>query len=63
MSYKCSDHHLNLVCQGCMMAWIARHNRMKDFLFKMIEPLKDRDDYFESWQEDAKELLNEIGEL
>jgi len=61
MSYKCDDHTLNLCCLGCIICWIARHNRMKDFLLKMIKPLKDRDDYFEAWQDEAKELLKELG--
>lgn len=61
IDYICKNHKIDIVCTGCVEAWINRHDKMKIFLKKMIEPIKDRDDYFECWQEEAKELLKEIG--
>lgn len=59
--YECNDHKLEFACLGCVKVWVERHNRMKDFLFEMIKPLADRDDYFQAWQDEANELLVEIG--
>jgi len=33
--YKCESHKLDLCCLGCVRAWIARHEAMKDFITLM----------------------------
>ena len=30
--YKCNSHNLDLICKGCVKAWIARHDQMLDFI-------------------------------
>jgi len=58
--YKCEDHHLDLVCRGCVKAMIKRYDVMAKFIFKLV----DNHTEFEgtdhiSW--DAALLLKEIG--
>lgn len=53
--YKCDSHKLNFACIGCIKAWIHRHDAMLEFVKKIADkPNLD-------WQEDAIELLKEIG--
>ena len=60
--YKCEEHKLDLVCQGCMKAWIARHDRMLKFIKKICYEHTDFEETAHiSW--DAAELLKEIGKL
>ncbi len=60
--YKCNDHKLDIACLGCIKAWIARHDKMLNFIRKICY---DHTDYEEtahiSWE--ATELLKEIGKL
>ncbi len=30
--YKCTDHKLDLVCPGCVRAWITRHDKPLEFV-------------------------------
>jgi len=70
--YKCEDHHLDLVCRGCVKAWIARHDEMKIFIHNIslpylslneIESLVERRDDIALIAINARELLKKIGEL
>jgi len=54
--YKCENHKLDIICLGCVKVWIARHNKMLEFIMNIVE----------CWECDpnhAKELLKEIGKL
>lgn len=59
--YKCTDHHINLICQGCVIAWIARHNRMKDFIKDIAN--NEYECELDNIDLHAKKLLTEIGEM
>jgi len=70
--YKCTEHHLELACPGCIKAWISRHDEMKIFIhsislpylsLKEIESLAERRDDIALIAINARELLKEIGEL
>lgn len=54
--YKCENHSLDLVCRGCMKAWIARHDKMLEFVKEIVK-------YWECDPRHAEQLLKEIGEL
>jgi len=54
--YKCSSHKLDFICRGCVRAWIARHNKLLEF----VKEVSNNDGY--CFTPDAKELLKEIGE-
>lgn len=41
----------------------SKNKKLLEFMKDFITPLTDRDDYFEAWQEEARILLKEIGEL
>lgn len=67
--YKCEDHRLDLVCRGCVKAWIARHDKLLEFV-KYVSQIKndvlDEDAYIlvlDGVIEEAKQELKEIGEL
>lgn len=60
--YKCEDHKIDLVCSGCVKAWIARHDKMLEF----IEKIAFYPNEFEELSHascDATEILKEIGKL
>lgn len=69
--YKCENHQLDLICRGCMKAWIARHDRMLKYLKTLgwLDTYTDEDiaefnhngSYLEA--KEARDLLKEIGEL
>jgi len=65
--YQCRNdsdlQYCSLSNDECLRAFCARYDAMLEFLNNFIKPLQDRDDFFESWQDDCKELLREIGEL
>lgn len=56
--YKCDNHKIDLVCRGCVKAWIARHDAMLSFIKDIITDGRTIQD-----QEEATELLKEIGEI
>lgn len=56
--YKCTNHKLDLICPGCVKAWIARHDRMLKFVNKCFYASGAYQP-----QQDAQDLLIEIGEL
>lgn len=69
--YKCTDHHLNVVCLGCMAASINRYEKLLEFIKKIerTDSHKIRNDfdagfacYADKLAEKAEELLKEIGE-
>jgi hypothetical protein len=42
--YKCDhsagskeNHNMTLVCEGCLKAWIARHDKMKEILIRIYK--------------------------
>ena len=67
--YKCEQHKIDLICAGCVRAWIARHDRMLEFIKNIgwchrytDEEIKDFNDvghYLEA--KEARDLLKEIG--
>lgn len=60
--YKCETHKLDLICPGCVNAWIARHDRMLGFIKQIVyHHTKFEETAHISW--DAHELLKEIGKL
>jgi hypothetical protein len=61
--YKCNSHKIDFICQGCVKAWIARHDKMLDFIKELAKDFPDRDVYREILQEQAQDLLKEIGKL
>ena len=34
MAFKCENHKLDLICRGCVRAWMNRHNALLDFVKK-----------------------------
>lgn len=61
-AYKCENHKLDLCCIGCVKAWIARHDRMLEFLKNEISLRK----YICTTNhavllDNAEKLLKEIG--
>jgi hypothetical protein len=34
--YKCESHRLDLICPGCVKAWISRHDRMLGFIKQIV---------------------------
>ncbi len=54
--YKCTDHHLDLVCRGCVMAHIAVKEKLLEFVKQIITD-------WECNPNNAEFLLKEIGEL
>lgn len=71
--YKCENHSLDLVCRGCMKAWIARHDKLLEFVKSMnmrASPGEVYSEFHNGWAQrvndigiEAKKLLQEIGEL
>lgn len=64
--YKCEKHKLNYACLGCIRAWIARHDKMLEFVKKIakadVNYLEDESyDYLDEIALEAKEILKEIG--
>lgn len=59
--YKCTDHKLNFACLGCINAWIARHDRMLEYIRKVIEDAKISENYHRA--DEGLEVLKEIGKL
>ena len=66
--YKCehcpdtqrnANQVLDLVCLGCMKAWIARHDKMLEFIKEIAN---DNSRVFIDLDDQAKDLLKEIGE-
>lgn len=35
--YKCEEHKLDLACLGCVKALVARHDRMLEFIRRLIK--------------------------
>lgn len=60
--YKCENHSLDLVCRGCMKAWIARHDKMLEFVKDLSQTTDVLGDVTQM-AKIAKSLLKEIGEL
>jgi len=58
--YKCESHKLDLVCRGCMQAWIARHNKLLEFVKSISKNSCCIN--CQCLACDALELLREIGE-
>lgn len=61
--YKCENHKLDIACLGCIKAWIARHDRMLEFVKSSLEHtcyLCKSDCCIPC---NVKELLKQIGEL
>ena len=56
--YKCTYHNLDLLCIGCIKAWIARHDRMLEFIKKFAT---EKEGDFSLCNDDAIELLKELG--
>ena len=67
--YKCETHKLDLICRGCMKAWIARHEKMAEFIRKINDNFNlsttDEDSlkFLAEIEYEAYILLDEIGEL
>ena len=64
--YKCEKHKLDIVCVGCMKAWIARHDKMMGFIKKLSNMSENsahdcKECYCIACQ--AKVILQEIGKL
>lgn len=68
--YKCENHKIDLVCHGCVRAWIRRHDMMLAFIrdLQVGVTRKSKSDYDEGFIDAANEvaqqatdLLNEIG--
>lgn len=56
----CDSHKLDLICGGCVKAWIARHDKMEDFIKKIaFDDNEFKGEYPITWK--AEELLREIG--
>lgn len=58
--YKCDDHKIDLVCMGCVNAWIARHDKMLDFV-KIISNEAKSILPGEFYAKLARDILKEIG--
>lgn len=62
--YKCENHKLDLVCQGCVKVFIARHDKMLEFIRGLSGGLEvGLTDEEERLILSARTLLKEIGEL
>lgn len=59
--YKCEKHKLDFACLGCIKAWIERHDRMLEFITDLAIERPDRDNTMEWINDEARELLKEIG--
>lgn len=65
--YKCEDHKIDLACLGCINAWIARHDRMLEFLKDVSSNFNNNlteEEIYNihlSYVNEAQELLKEIG--
>lgn len=57
--YHCENHKLDLVCRGCLKAWIARHDKLLAFV-KEIASNNYQDNIYDL---EARDLLKEIGEM
>jgi len=58
---ECENHKLDICCLGCVKAWIARHDKMLEFIKKLTD---ESYSHFENENEInwvATELLIEIG--
>jgi len=60
--YECTSHKLDFCCLGCVKAWIARHDKMKDFIDNLHKYYIKYDET-SSIAQDAAELLKELGLL
>jgi len=70
--YKCESHKIDLVCLGCVKAWIARHDKLVEFVKSLMCQQDDvhttecskADDWGNmDLCELATDVLKEIGEL
>lgn len=60
--YRCEEHRLDLICPGCVNAWISRHDKMLEFVKKIAYQRTEHEEMAQiSW--DAQDLLKEIGKL
>ena len=58
--YHCDNHKLDLVCRGCVKAWITRHDAMKTFLEDIyFNPSEHKNTHHLS--SDVGLLLKELG--
>lgn len=60
--YKCKDHKLDLACLRCIKSWIARHDKMLQFIKSLAH-----ESCYETYENSneinwvANELLQELG--
>lgn len=68
--YSCANHKLDFACLGCIKAWIARHDKMLEFIRELAFGCYEKisDGYHEGFvdaqneiAQEATDLLNEIG--